>query len=212
MKFLDLRVFCFIIYAFFYAASTLAQKPLADLTNFKLHFEEASKKTQFIKSDIVQERHVSMLSEKRISKGQFWFKRANLLRIEYATPAPYLMVMNGSDILINNAGKINKFSTKSNKIFDKLNKIIISSIEGNILNNTDFLVKIFEDKKTFKVELTPTQKTIAGFLKGINLIVGKKTYTVQQIEMIEASGDNTVLRFVKLKKNELFSDDLFKIQ
>ena len=41
-----------------------------------------------------------MLSEKIISKGKFWFKKDNLVRLEYVQPYQYLMIINKNNIFI----------------------------------------------------------------------------------------------------------------
>src|SRR5262245_1118284 len=69
-------------------------KILTDANDFKTKFTAASQKTNTIKSDFVQEKELSMLSEKIVSRGKFWFKRENAVRMEYTTPFQYLMIIN----------------------------------------------------------------------------------------------------------------------
>ena len=47
---------------------------VADLAKFKTEFVTATQKTHTIKSNFIQEKNLSMLSEKIVSKGKFWFK------------------------------------------------------------------------------------------------------------------------------------------
>src|ERR1700733_10699995 len=71
--------------------------PISDakeLAKFKEQFSEIAKKTVTIKSDFVQEKNLSMLSEKISSKGMFWFKKDNMLRMEFDKPYEYLMILN----------------------------------------------------------------------------------------------------------------------
>lgn len=49
--------------------------PIADFAKFKTAFAAASQNTISIKSDFAQEKNLSMLSEKIISKGKFWYKK-----------------------------------------------------------------------------------------------------------------------------------------
>ena len=48
---------------------------VADLAKFKSTFAAAAQKTNSIKADFVQDKNLSMLSEKITSKGNFWFKK-----------------------------------------------------------------------------------------------------------------------------------------
>ena len=98
-------------------------KPVADQSAFKTQFAAVSQKTNTIKSDFVQEKNLGMLSEKIVSKGKFWFKKENAVRMEYTSPFQYLMIINGSKIYIKDSQKENRMSAKSNKLFQSINKI-----------------------------------------------------------------------------------------
>src|SRR5690348_7324919 len=55
---------------------------------------------QTISSDFTQVKNMALLKEKIKSKGKFYFKRDDKVRIEYIQPYSYLMIMNGSQMLI----------------------------------------------------------------------------------------------------------------
>jgi len=112
-------------------------KPVTDMATFKQDFTATAQKTQTIKSDFVQEKNLSMLADKIVSKGKFWFKKNNLVRIEYTQPFQYLMVMNQNNVYIKDGQKENKMSTRSNKLFQQINKITVDCIQGTALNNTE---------------------------------------------------------------------------
>ena len=50
------------------------------------------------------------------------------------------------------------------------------------------------------------------YFKNINVIISKKDYSVNNIEMLELSGDNTVIRFVNKELNANIQDALFTIK
>src|SRR6187401_2909066 len=134
-----------------YPGYTLA----ADLAKFKEQFSLAAQKTSSIKSDFVQEKNLSMLSEKITSKGKFWFKKDSQVRMEYTSPFEYLMIINKDKVFIKDGQKQNTISTKSNKLFQQINKITVDCVQGNVLNNADFKVRVFESKGNYLVELSP---------------------------------------------------------
>ena len=191
-----------------YAGYTL----MPELTDFKTSFSAAAKKTISIKSDFVQEKNLSMLSEKITSKGKFWFKKDNQVRMEYNTPFQYLLVINKDKVFIKDGQKQNTINTKSNKLFQQINKITVDCVQGNITDNPDFKIRVFESKGGFLVELTPISKGLKDFFKTINVIVDKKDYAVAGIEMNENSGDNTVIRFSNKEMNTNIPDALFAIK
>ena len=79
--------------------------PVADLAKFKTDFSAATQKTLSIKSDFVQEKNLSMLSEKIISRGKFWFKKESQVRMEYNHPYQYLMILNKDKVFVKD-GKV----------------------------------------------------------------------------------------------------------
>lgn len=190
-----------------YAGYSLINDP----ASFKEKFSLAAQKNQSIKSDFVQEKSLSMLSEKVVSKGKFWFKK-DMVRLEYTHPYQYLMIMNRGNIFIKDGQKENKISVNSNKIFKQVNKITVDCVQGTVLSNTDFRTRIFEGKNSYMIELTPVAKGIKDLYKTINVIVDKKELSVMSIEMHEISGDNTSLHFLNKELNTNIPDAIFSIK
>jgi outer membrane lipoprotein-sorting protein len=177
-----------------------------------VEFSIATQKIISIKSDFVQEKNLSMLSEKITSKGKFWFKKENRVRMEYIQPYQYLMILNKDKVFIKDGQKENKVSTKSNKLFQQINKIMIDCMQGTALNNADFKTRVFENKNMTLVELTPVTKGLKELFKSINIVIDRKDFSVLSINMLELSGDNTLLRFTNKELNAIIPDALFIIK
>ncbi len=196
--------------------SSLAQyagySPVADLAKFKTTFAAATQKTSSIKADFVQEKNLSMLSEKIVSKGNFWFKKDSRVRMEYNQPFKYLMILNRDKVYVKDGAKESKVSTKSNKMFQQINKIMIDCMQGTTLDNTDFKTRVFENKTNALVELTPVTKGMKEMFKSINVIIDKKDFSVTSIQMQELSGDYTIMRFTNKELNAAIPDNLFDIK
>ena len=185
--------------------------PVTDLAKFKTEFSAVTTKTTSIKSDFTQEKNLAMLSEKIISKGYFWFKKDSRVRMEYTQPFKYLMILNKDKVYVKDGQKENKVSTKSNKLFQQINKIMIDCMQGTMLDNAAFKTRIFENRNAALVELSPLSKGLKELFKSINVIVDKKDYSVTSIEMKELSGDNTIIRFTNKEPNAIINDSLFTI-
>jgi outer membrane lipoprotein-sorting protein len=185
--------------------------PLTDLAKFKELFSAEAQKVTSIKSDFVQEKNLSMLSEKITSKGKFWFKKDSRVRMEYNQPFQYLMIINKDKVFVKDGQKTNTISTKSNRLFQQINKITVDCVQGTVLTNPDFSTRVFENKNAYLVELSPISKNLKEFFKTIVVIVEKKDYSVTNIEMNENSGDNTIIHFVNKEMNTSLPDALFAI-
>ena len=187
-------------------------RPVADMAAFKIQFTAAAKQTQSVKADFVQEKNLSLLSEKISSKGRFWFKKDNLVRMEYNQPFQYLVVINKNNVLVKDGQKENKISTKSNKLFQQINRMMVDCVQGTALSNPDFTVAAFENAGAWLVELTPVVKGMKDYFKNINIVLSKKDYSVNRLEMYEQSGDNTIISFTNKELNASIADTLFAIK
>ena len=193
------------------SAQHTGYKPLSNAEEFRKKFIQASQATQSIQCDFTQNKNLSMLSDKIVSTGQFWFKRDNKVRMEYKKPTYYLLVINGNNIKTKDGSKENKVSAKSNKMFEQVNKMMIDCVQGTILTNSNFTTAIFENPTSYLVELTPTTKNLKGIFKTIDVIVDKKDYSATGLEMLEQSGDNTVITFHHKQINGTISDAVFSV-
>jgi outer membrane lipoprotein-sorting protein len=206
----------FLIVCFFLlSGNSFSQYPgyelISDVTSFKKQFASSSKKIFSIKSDFIQVKNLSMLTDKITSRGKFWYQKRSKVRLEYTHPFSYLMIINNNNVLIKDNNKTTTVSVKSSKIFNQISRIMLDCVEGTAMENKDFDIKVFEDKETFLIEMTPVTKGLKEFFKNINIIVEKKNYTVDRLDMIEVSGDNTVMTFNNKETNIEISDAKFSI-
>lgn len=187
-------------------------KAVSDESAFRKKFADAANSIQTIKSDFIQEKNLNVLSEKIISKGEFSFKKQNMVRMEYNIPFKYLMVINKDKVMIKDEQKTNTFSSKSNKLFEQINKIIIDCVQGTAMDNKDFNVNVFESDNQYFLMLSPNKKDLKEFFSTINIYIEKKDYSVHKMDMNEPSGDNTVITFVNKQFNVNIPDAVFAVK
>lgn len=187
-------------------------KMVKDTALLKQKIENMSKATSSIESDFTQEKNLSMLSEKVISKGHFVFKKENLLRWEYSSPSKYLIVINKDKVLIKDEKKTTKYDMNSNKVFKEINDIMLSCVQGTIFRSNKFKTMYFENEKFYKLELLPQAKNMKNTFKKINLYFDKTVTSVAKMEMIENNEDITSLDFTNKKLNAAVSETIFNIR
>ena len=135
-----------------------------------------------------------------------------MVRMEYTQPFQYLMIINRDKVFVKDAQKENKVSAKSNKLFQQINQIMIDCMQGTTLANKDFQTRVFENKSAYLVEMVPVVKGLKDLFKHINVTIDKNDYSVNSIEMLELSGDNTTIRFTNKELNTTIEDALFTIR
>lgn len=209
MKFAHLFVFTFC-----FAALALAQTftPVKDAAALQKKIVEASGKITTIQCDFTQEKKMSMLTDKAISKGKFYFKKDSKVRLEYLVPVKNLIVMNSGKMMMKDDKKTQQMDMHRSKVFQQLNNVIVGSVNGSLFNGKDFSVSFSESNNQVRVELKPLSKMLKNFLSTIVLVLDKKDFTAVRIEMNEASGDNTILSFSSKQINGVVDDALFAVK
>jgi outer membrane lipoprotein-sorting protein len=187
-------------------------KPVKDTAAFKLKMQEQSKLIQTMESDFTQEKYLSVMSEKIISKGHFMFKKKNMLRWEYNQPYNYTIAINKDKMFIKDKGKVSKYDINSNKMFKSINEMMVSTVDGTLLNNKDYKTSYYENEKFYLLELIPIQKGAKDFLKAIHLYIDKTDYSVLKVKMIEPGDDYTLIEFANRKTNQAIGDEKFIVK
>ncbi|MGQ0829944.1 MAG: LolA family protein [Bacteroidota bacterium] len=187
-------------------------KPLKDTVAFKQKMESQSKLINSIESDFTQEKYLSVMSEKIITKGYFHFKKTNMLRWEYTDPLKYLIVISKDKMFIKDKGKVSKYDINSNKMFKSINEMMVNTVQGNLLDSKDYKAKYYENDKQYLLELSPVQKAAKDFLKYIHLYIDKTDYAVVKVKMIEPGDDYTTIDFTNRKTNQPIGDEKFIIK
>ncbi len=202
-----------LLFSFYFGfAQSKEFKTMKDTASFKTNLQEKAKRTNTLESNFVQEKNLSMLSEKIISKGHFYFKKTNLLRWEYFTPSAYLIVINKDKIFIKDGKKVNKYDSNSNKMFKGINDMMLHSVQGNVLNHKDFKISYLENEKYFLVKMHPKAKEMKAYLEEIAMYFDKSDYSVSKIITTELSGDYTSIEFSGKKTNESIADSQFSVK
>lgn len=187
--------------------------PLKDVPGFKARLETMSDQVKSIESDFVQEKNLSVLSNKIISKGHFMYKKDNNIRWEYLQPYRYLIIISNNKIFIKEDQNQKQYDIQSNKMFQEMNKFISGCIQGDILKNEkDFKTGYFEDENSFFVTLMPTQEAMRKMLNEVQIWFNKGDLTVSRIKMVEAGGDYTKIDFINKKLNTEIPGDKFNFK
>lgn len=188
-------------------------QPMKDSKAFQKALHQVAAKTNALESDFTQIKHLDVLSEDIESTGRLVYKAANNLRWEYSAPLNYLIVLSQGKVSIKDEDKISSYDLSGNKTFEKVNEMIIGSIQGDLLlEEQDYRYEFKESSQQYLVELFPKQAKVQEFMKSIKIYFSKKDYSVQQLQMMEQSGDFTRITFSNKKINGNISDAVFRIR
>lgn len=168
--------------------------------------------TQSISSDFNQVKNMKMLNDKVSSKGKFYYKQSDKVRIEYTSPFSYLLVMNGGMIAVKENGKVSKINTRNSLTMQSVNRIMMDCMRGTVFNNKDFSVKAYASSAQYLLTLTPVSSAVKGMFKNIDVYINKSDNQVARLIMTENGGDNTEMTFTNRKLNTNLADALFSVR
>jgi outer membrane lipoprotein carrier protein len=151
-----------------------------------------------------------MLEEVLISDGRFLFRRENDVRWEYLSPIDYTIVIYKEKFRIKNGDKISEFDIGSNAMFQQINKMIVTAIRGDFVDNPDFEASFFESKQQYRINLKAKNKQVASMLAGIEIYFDKETLAVEQVKFVEPGEDYTRIVFKNRKANIEIPDNQFE--
>lgn len=180
----------------------------AEIAVFKATIEKETKNIKSLKTDFVQYKHLDFLSKDIETSGKMYFKQPNLLNWQYTKPYQYSIVFKNNKVYINDQG--NKSTVDANsKMFEKINKLIIGSVSGNMFDDKEFAIAYFKNKDVYIAKLTPKTTTIKKYIKQVDLYFPMDEATVSQVKLIEPSSDFTRIVFKNKQINAKVDDSVF---
>jgi outer membrane lipoprotein-sorting protein len=185
----------------------------ADLITIKNSIRDKNAQIQTLICPFVQTKKMAVLKENDLSKGIMYFVKANKFRWEYTGEKSFVFVQNGDKYYTKINGKVSEIKDNSARLFQEISKLVISSINGDILENTKKFKTEYEDNSdTFVVHLMPVQKAMQNFISKIKLYFNKSNYLVAKIEIYEIGEDTTTIQFENVKVNQPINQTVFELK
>jgi outer membrane lipoprotein carrier protein len=204
-----------IAFGAFLLVSTLffAQNTAMTGAEAKAFVTKVSSETKEIKSlqaDFTQTKKMDFLDKSIVTYGRMSLKTPNILSWKYLKPYQYSIIFRDNKIFINDQGKKSSVDAKS-KTFEKINKLIVGSSNGQMFNDPEFSVTYLKNANFNIAKFTPKSAQLLKYIKQIELHFPKNQSTVSQVNMTEASGDTTNIVFKNTKINAPISASEFSL-
>ncbi|HNY03828.1 MAG TPA: outer membrane lipoprotein carrier protein LolA [Bacteroidales bacterium] len=189
-------------------------KPMApkDISVLRTRVKEAARATTTLACNFVQEKEMGMIAEKITSRGKFLLKKDKKLRWEYTEPFIYIIVIDHDQIAVKDENKVSRFSLQSNKVFLEVNRVILGSLQGTLLEDErNFSAAFYESKGGWMTRLSIRAPRLKETLDWIDIWFNRNDFTVDRLEMHEAGGDVTRITFSDKKLNQPIADEKFVV-
>lgn len=152
--------------------------------------------------DFQQEREVSVLMEKGISRGTLSYIRDRALLWQYSMPDRSGFLLRGNEISILDARGQPVPDPGAGGLFRHIGNIILSGLSGDILEETEaFTPRFVTSEDYIHVTLIPRQRDLKRLFKDLELFFRKEDHMIQTVVINEVSGDKTNVRMGNIRVN-----------
>jgi outer membrane lipoprotein-sorting protein len=163
-----------------------------------------------MQADFVQIKELSFMDDRVTSQGTMAYKKANKIRWEYTKPYKYVFSMDGENVRMTSGDKTNKVPVKSSRMFGEISKVMVGSVSGSgLVDSPGFDTHFMVGKDDYKVVLTPKKKEIKDLFSSVLLFVNQSDNRIRSVELIEKSGDKTIISLKNVRVNTTIEDSLF---
>ena len=169
---------------------------------------ESREKTKDFSADLLQEKKISLLKEKVISKGRIRFKKPDKISIEFFHPETSQMVYDGKTFLLyfKEEKMAERYQVQGNPVVEKYMLFSKDPFQEKLAQ-----WRIVEDRETvLALEILPKVKDPLFFKT--RMWISKKDWIITGMEMVEKNGDTTTLRYSNMRVNMGLADSDFEIR
>jgi len=158
-------------------------------------------------ADLIQEKRVSLLREKVISRGVIQFKRPNKVLIELFDPDPSLMVVDGTTLWL--YFKRERVAQRYRVGDNPMLKRYLMILENPFRDEWGTLASIRKEGDFAVLEVIPGEaETIYA---KVTLWVSTQTWLIRKLALYEKSGDFTILSYENIRVNTGIPDSHFTL-
>lgn len=195
--------------------SGAAEPPPADshLSAVFARLQAAAATTGSLASEFIQEKQLAIFSETLRSTGLFYYRQPGHLRWELLTP-----VASGFVLRDQQGERWNRLSQETGSFRidrDPLMGIIAQQLLAWAKVDIDWLHSRYRiellAEQPVRLQLFPRDQGEAGFIEQLQILFSAENSHVELVEMFEAGGDKTLLRFEKVQINQPLPATAFQV-
>lgn len=166
-----------------------------------------------ISAEVTQKKYLSVFNAEVISKGTFAWSSPDKLCLDYRTPAPYKIVINGDRLLTVNSGKSSTANLKGNPVMSQMKNLLSACMTGNVnAMGPGFDIEYFESDREYKIVLVPSSGQLRGYISRMEIVLDRKDMSVNTLVMYENETDYTSYVFSSKKFNQALPASVFAVR
>ncbi len=203
------KLFTLLLVSFF-SGLTIAQEQLMQNPEaFRTRFSQQAEKTKRIQSEFTQDKYSAYFKEPIRSSGIFYYDQSGKMRWEQKDPEKHVLLITGEELRIWKKGKESRYNLASNRQLSFIKLVMMGTVNGDLLSSGKFDIRYFEQKDTYRLELTPKDRRMKNMFERIELFFDRENVRLTKMKMIESVGEYTAIQFINPIFNAQISQTLF---
>ena len=203
-----MRKLVYLLFFMVSAGHAQTQMSAIEASELKAKVKVLSASTETISSDFVQYKHLDFLDNDIETSGILAFRAPDLVKWEYVKPFKYSVLFKDEKLFINDEGNKSDIDIGSNKMFKQLNKLIISSVKGDMFDEDEFSIAYYKIENNSLVHFSPKDKKFAKYIKTFHITFNLNGDVIE-VKMIEPSEDYTKIVFTNKILNQTIDETVF---
>jgi outer membrane lipoprotein carrier protein len=195
------------IFSFFLPFASIEAQTL-NVDEVVKRIRESREKMKDFSADLLQEKKISLLKEKVVSKGRIRFKKPDRISIEFFHPETSQMVYDGKTFVLyfKEEKMAERYQVQGNPVVEKYLLFSKDPFQEKLAQ-----WRIVEDRESILVmEILPKVKD--PLFTKTKMSISKKDWIITGMEMVEKNGDTTILQYSNMKMNTGLSNSDFEIR
>jgi outer membrane lipoprotein carrier protein len=198
-----------------FAAPDKAPQQPADIAAFMSELGKKASDFKTLKTDFIQEKKMAMFREKMVMKGRICLQKPNRIAWHVDSPIRYSVLI--TDKLIRqwdaDTDKVQEISLAKNPIFQNVLNQMNVWFSGNYGSMLDTNTVTVLKTDPLVIEFLPKEGNVAKkIIKNITITFRSDQKYLQQIRILENSGDITTIRFTNTRLNPPLNSADFEVK
>ena len=171
--------------------------------------QTSADKVQSLQAEFIQKKHLEILSEPLVSKGEFFFQAPDSLRLEYNSPVRSVTLVHQDShkrYIQGENGLISDSDAQLSVMRHVLQEISLW-LQGNFRESANFAASLDPGQK---IVLTPKKEAIQSAIDSIELQLAQKPGIIKKVTIYEKSNSYTEIIFRDISLNDSLKDSLFQ--
>ena len=211
----------FIITVFIFSTLNVAaffggyNKSVLDNKSEEAFFSKLSTQTSdifSITSHFTQIKYLTLIDNKLISEGTFYYQKRGKIRFDYTIPKKMSIIMIPEKLQIIASERKTTYDLLSQKSLSEMAIVMEACISGKINNlPKDYIARYSMEKDAHVIKITNLVKSAKNPYSLIELRLNLNDYSLEQLTLFEKSNDYTTYTFTNISVNQNLKSSLFMI-